>query len=406
MGILTTSTDLETATKDQTEIASLPSSEVLSMSEQTSSLAAGQDQTNIPGAVTLDQLNESRPVTRMNIDDYRNLTQEQRDDLSGNYIEFPTAKQPVPALLAPIWNQLTPAQQQQYAGDPNSQKDLRITQYPSNQRIAENEQKHAEQRALMNQQQQQQQVTQPQPTPEVTPTTPVEAPKPDTARLESLAKEYVNSVYSKFRGTDPKAPETAIYKSLKNATDPEIVKIRELLYGKTDGGQDSDSGLYDVFRNGKESAETVMKRLENVPGATAEEKFKYLEDALEKVKQYKADFEKPKAPVQQPVQPAPDDSTTKPPVTSSQSFTPLESGVVSSNVPVVQNSTVTQNRSLVFNPADTDDVVARMQAGEDLPIRTVEDMKVALRGLKNAGQTDWYEYLEMQAKLKFGEGVS
>ncbi len=343
-------------------------------------------------------LDESRPVINMPIDEYRNLTQEERDARSGDIFEFPTAKEPVPSLLRPIWPGLTPAQREQYAGDPNSQRDLRIVQYPSNARIALNEQAHADRRAdEMNQQQQ----NPAQPTPQEPEVRPAEASKPDSARLESLTKEYVNAVYSKFRGTDPKAPETELYKSLKNATDPEIVKIRELLYGKTDGGQDSDSGLYDVFRNGQESAETVMKRLDNVPGSTAEEKLKYLEDAIEKVKQYKADFEKPKVP-QQPPTPTPAPVVEPPEATSQSVLMPEEADAVSSSVTVSGMDVAERRRVGLFDASNTDDVVARLNAGEVLPIWTPEDMKVALNGLKRAGEVEWYEYLEMQAKLRFG----
>jgi hypothetical protein len=390
MGTLTTPTQKPGANDDQTESIALSPSEVISMNGQT----PASDPTNIPGVVTLKELNESRPVTQMTIDDYRRLSQDDRDNLSGNYIEFPTAKTPVPALLAPIWGTLTPEQQTRYAGDLNSQTNLRITQYPSNQRIAENQQRHADYR---NQQQVQNPNPVSQPAMQLANTRAdvqsVEPPKTETARVESLTREYVNSVYSKFRGTDPKAPASELYKSLKNATDPEIIKIRELLYGKTDGGQDNDSGLYDVFRNGKESAETVMKRLKNVPGATTEEKIKYLEAAIEKVKKYKEDFGKPKPPVQ----PAPKPTTLP-------GTPPLDSGTVPPNVSV-QDPVVPQKKNVPFNPADTSDVIARLQTGELLPVKTVEEMKVALSALKQAGETDWYEYLQLQAKVRFGKEI-
>lgn len=386
---------------DSSESTTLPFSEVVPVTSMSSPSAP--DASNVQGGITLEQLNQGRQVTRMSIDDYRARTQKQRDDLSGNFIEIPTAKTPVPALLIPIWDTLTDEQKLLYAGDPNSQKDLKITQYPSNQRIDENLQARAEQRAQMNQQQQLQNPSrEPQPTPQGTPppkpevVAPVAAPKPDAARLEGITKQYVDSLYSKFRGTDPKAPETELYKSLKNATDREIIKIRELLYGKTDGGQDNDIGIYDVFRNGKESAETVLKRLNIVQGATIEEKFKYLEDAIEKIKQYKADFGEPKVPTQ-PATPKP----LTPPVTS-QSTPEVEPGVVTTNVPV-QNSSLTETRNVTFNPADTDDVVARLKAGQELPVRNFGEIKVALNGLRNAGEDQWYAHLQKQAKLRFGQ---
>jgi hypothetical protein len=386
MGRITTPTESSTGSNDKAESSVPPQSEVVSMNGLIPPSTPSIGTSDVPGAITLKELNESRPVTRMTIDEYRRLTQKQKDDLSGNYIEFPTAKQPVPALLVPIWNDLTNEQKLAFAGDPNSQTDLRITQYPSNERIADNEDKHAERRAAEEQARQEKQK----------PST--DAPKPDTTRLENLTKEYVNSVYSKFRGTDPKAPETELYKSLKNATDPEIVKIRELLYGKTDGGQDNDRGLYDVFRNGKESVEIVMKRLQNVPGSTVEEKLKYLEGAIEKVKQYKVDFEKPKVPQKPPPQTGP------PPVNRSQSLlTEPSAGLGRSGGP---GTNVTENRSVTFDPSNTEEVVAQLQAGEVLPIRSSEDLEVALSGLENAGEMEWYEYLEKQAALRVSNAGS
>lgn len=327
---------------------------------------------NTTDGVTLEELNKSRPVNQMSMDKYRTLSQKQRDGLSGNSIDFQTAMDPVPPLLRPIWKDLTNEQKIAFAGDPNSQNNLRITQYPSNEKIAENEAKHADKRAEMNPQQK-----------------PVEALKPDAARLASLTKEYGDALYSKFRGTDPNAPETELYKSLKNATDPATVKIRELLYGKIDGGQDTDTGLYDVFRNGKDDADTVMKRLAKVPGSTVEEKLQYLEEAIEQVKQYKVTFGKPKAKV-------PQESVRE--ATASVD----SSKVVPTNA-AVQEKSPTEASKATFDPLNTDDIVKRLKAGEVLPISSAEDLKVVLNGLKSAGQTDWYEYVQRQAEARLGK---
>jgi len=352
----------------------------------------------------LDQPNQqSAPVHKTTVQAYNKLSQKEKDKLSGNVNEFDTYNPSgeVPALLIPIYKNLTPEQKAQL--HPETRTNLRILAYPSNQEIARRADERVSQRAAGGEAssggqalEASPEISQPQlpsESPKVkTPTVP--AVKPDTSRLESLAKSYNDSVYSQFRGTDSKAPMTEIYKSLKNATDPEIVKIRELLYGKTDGGQDGDIGLYDVFRSGKSSSETIMKRLDKVPGSTTEEKLKYLEDAAEQVKQYKADFGKPKV-AKSPPTPTPTPAEPQP-VGEQKPDSMVNSKSAVVGEPEIKNE-LSANR-------DTDDANKMfVNTGELLSDSSGEKVNVQRssgRSVQTSGDLGWDEYLRNQEVRK------
>lgn len=76
--------------------------------------------------------------------------------------------------------------------------------------------------------------------------------------VETVIKEYKNGIYGKFRGTVESEPPSKAYVELQKEENREL---REMLYGKNDGGQDSDSGLYDILRNGEVDAKVVLERM-------------------------------------------------------------------------------------------------------------------------------------------------
>jgi hypothetical protein len=225
-------------------------------------------------APTLDETRESLAEKRMTAEEYESLSAEEKDDLCGSKITIPTDhSQKTPSLLDGM----------SYADeyDNAQRKDYFFTPECSEEKVAELQEER--QAAVPDKQVEEK---------------PVEDSRTDEQRLranmakvETLSVTYMEDIYGKFRGTDKEAEPTAMYKSLQEATDPELIELRGLLYGETDGGQDSDSGLYDLIRNGKVANEEVLARIEeNITGDSTEEKLGKVEEALERLAVYEQDF--------------------------------------------------------------------------------------------------------------------